>query len=644
MKKRGKQFFALWLALMLSAVSVPQAVQLQAAGSVKNAADPEYRITHQPTAEEPCLKLNKEGASFAWYKAAPAVCEVVPDKKQDNQIEAETTEYSYNEVLGGWEASDGLLALDIPAATGDLVTVTPCSGFSGTVQDGSGNSLSGKETGAYTCGITAEGIFSLRLSETDSRSFWAKVTITRQMPADRVTGQDSDTFTGAPGTYVCVATFGDGVSVISSPLEVPGYDITVSSAGNGSCRIQAGGKEVSSAALGQKITIIPEPADTYELDAITVTKKDQSSTPVTVTDQSFTMPSCPVTVHVTFRRPSYRITLPEGTGYHASSQQSLTTEYGSNFTFTVTLDEGYQASKDFSVSANGTILTPTSSDGGRYQYTLYHINKNQTITVSGVTEKDTADTKDEIPPEITISLDKNTFWKDFMHLISFGTFFREKKSLTITAKDAQSGIREGSVKYYLAEQDLFAEDKVYTAREVEERIPSWTEYREPVLLPEDKSYVLYAKAEDNGGNISYASTTGIVIDTTAPSIDQMEDGKIFYGNSTFTIRDHYLAAVVVDGMTTKVNGSTHTLTIPADNKLHTIHAADRAGNAVSYQFYVHETWLRDGISVSGRYSLKPDTSYKLCPGKWKVAGDNTVYQGNSAIYVSGDNALDFQKQ
>lgn len=46
MKKRGKQFFALWLALMLSAVSVPQAVQLQAAGSVKNAADPEYRITH----------------------------------------------------------------------------------------------------------------------------------------------------------------------------------------------------------------------------------------------------------------------------------------------------------------------------------------------------------------------------------------------------------------------------------------------------------------------------------------------------------------------------------------------------------------------------------------------------------------------
>ncbi len=94
MKKRGKQFFALWLALMLSAVSVPQAVQLQAAGSVKDAADPEYRITHQPTAEEPCLKLNKEGASFAWYKAAPAVCEVVPDKKQDNQIEAETTEYS----------------------------------------------------------------------------------------------------------------------------------------------------------------------------------------------------------------------------------------------------------------------------------------------------------------------------------------------------------------------------------------------------------------------------------------------------------------------------------------------------------------------------------------------------------------------
>ncbi len=637
MRKRVKKLSALLLATMLTIISAPQAVPVQAETSP-------YQITHQPTAEEPFVKLNKEGADFAWHRAEPAVCQVVSEKKQDHQIEAAPDGNTYNSSLQGWEAPDGTLDIDVPARKGDLLTVTPCAGFTGTIKDAAGHTLASTAEGKYAREITAGGLFSLRMSETDGRSFWARIDITRLMPAGRVSGQETDTFTGEPGTYLCVASFPDGVSAISDPLEVPGYDITISSAGNGNCRVLAGEKEISSAAFGQKITVVPEPADTYETDTITVTRKDDSGTPVTVTDRSFIMPDCPVTVYVTFRRPTFHITLPEGTGYQAASQQSSTADYGSNYIFTVTLDNGYEASRDFSVSANDTVLTPSGIDGSKYTYTLYHIRENQAIQVTGIVKTDMAVSGDETPPEITISLDQNTFWKDFVHLISFGTFFREKKSLTITAADSGSGVREGSIKYYLAERDLFTEDKVYTAQEVEERIPSWTDYREPVLLPEDKACVLYAKAEDNSGNVSYAGTTGIVIDTTAPSIDQMENGKIFYGNSTFTIRDSYLETVTVDGRTAKVSGSIHTLTIPADNRAHTIEAADRAGNVVSCRFYVNELWLRDGISISGTYLLKPDTSYKLCSGKWRVAGDNTVYQGNSVFYVSGDSAFDFQKQ
>lgn len=640
MKKREKSNLALWLAFMLTIVSVLQTVPIQAEG---NAAQ-EYQITHQPTAKEPYVKLNKEGASFAWYKAEPTLCQVVSEKNHENQIEASATGNSYNSTIEGWEALNSKLEIDVAVKKDDLITITPCSGFSGTVKDASENSFTNKGDGTYTREIAADGSLSIRVAETDNRSFWARVEITRQMPTDKVTGQNSDTFTGEPGNYICVASFADDSTVASDLLEVPGYDITTSSAGNGNCRIQVDGKETSSAALGQKVTIKPEPADTYELDTITVTKKDDSSTKITVTDHSFIMPGYPVEVHITFRRPSCHITLPSGTGYTAASQQPSTVEYGADHIFTITLDDDHEASEDFSVTANDIALTPTNSEGNKYTYTLYHITEDQTIKVTGVKKKDVSGVKDENPPEITITLNESNFWKDFMHMISFGTFFRENKKLTISVSDSESGVREQSIKYHLADQDLFAENKVYTSQEIEEKIPSWTEYREPIVLPGDKTYILYAKAEDNNGNVSYASTTGIIIDTTAPSIDHMENGKTYYGDSTFTIKDDYLETVTVDGKTIKATSSTYTLTIQADNKLHTIDAADRAGNPVSYRFYVKETWLRDGISINGLYPLSPDNSYKLCSGKWKVAGDSTIYEGNHTIYVSESSNFNFEKQ
>ncbi len=642
MKIRGKGLLALWLAFMLTVVSVPETIQ--ADGSPVKSAESKYSITHQPTAKEPYVKLNKEGASFAWHKAKPVTCQVVSEKEKEDQIEAPGNSCSYNSALGGWESANNILDIHIPAKKGDLITVTPCNGFSGTVQDASGNPFTHQGNDTYTSEIMTDGTFSLRVSETENHSFWAKVEITRLTPADKVSDQNSNTFTGAPGTYLCVVSFEDGTSVTSNPLEVPGYDITTSSAGNGSCRIQVEGKEASSAAFGQKVIIKPEPADSYELDTITVTKKDDTTTGITVTNNSFTMPDYPVMVHITFRRPAFQITLPSGTGYRASAQQEGTVEYGSNYLFTITLDDIYEPSEDFSVTSNNTALTPISKDGNTYTYGLYYITENQTIRVTGVKKKDTAGTKDKNPPEITITLNKNNFWKDFMHRISFGTFFNESKKLTVSVKDPESGVKEKSIQYYLANQDLFTENKVYTAQEIEQRIPSWTEYREAVVLPDNKTYVMYVKAEDKSGNVSYASTTGIVIDTKAPSIAGMKNGKTYYGNSAFTVKDDHLKTVVVDGKTIKTTGNTYTLTIPANNGLHTIRAVDQADNSVSYQFYVKETWLRDGISISGLYPLKPDNSYKLCKGKWKVAGDRTVYAGNNTVYVAKSSNFNFKKQ
>ncbi len=305
MSKKGKCLLSFGLAFMLTVISVLQVPRVQAADS---SAD--KQITHQPTAKEPYVKLNREGASFSWHKAEPADCLVVSGRNQDDQIEGTSTENTYNDTLRGWEASSGELTLDIPAKDGDLLTLTPCSGFNGTIKGPSGYSFTEETDGTYTCDIARDGSFSFTVSETDNRSFWVRAEITRLMPAGRVAGQNSDTFTGDPGTYICVASFTDGDTINSDPLKVIGYDITASSSGNGNCRIQTGGKDVSTAAPGQKITIKPEPADTYELDSITVTRKDDSSTQVSVNDNSFIMPDCPLTVRVTFRMASYHMTLP----------------------------------------------------------------------------------------------------------------------------------------------------------------------------------------------------------------------------------------------------------------------------------------------------------------------------------------------
>ena len=55
-------------------------------------------------------------------------------------------------------------------------------------------------------------------------------------------------------------------------------------------------------------------------------------------------------------------------------------------------------------------------------------------------------------------------------------------------------------------------------------------------------------------------------------------------------------------------------------------------------------WVSEGISSEGKYELKPGIPYKLDNGKWKVAGDNTVYEGGSTFYVHESGTYEFQKQ
>ena len=415
------------------------------------------------------------------------------------------------------------------------------------------------------------------------------------------------------------------------------YPVAMSEAANGSFLVAAeDGSSTSGAVKGTIFTITPTPAEGYELDTLTVIQKDGSDTAVTVDDKNqFTMPEYPVEVSVTFKKKTYGITLPQGqTGYTVSSSQTSPVEHGSDYTFKVTISDGYDVPTALSVKANGTVLVATNVSGKEYTYTLEKVAAAQEITVDGVS--------DITDPEVTITLDAEHTWKHFLFKIGFGLFFQEEKKLTIDAVDTGSG--RGSVTYYVSETDLFPTEETYSAEEIEKRIPQWTEYSGAVFISVDRSYVVYAKATDIAGNVTYVSTSGMVIDTTKPVISGLEDGGQYYGDTSTTISDANLSAVKLDGKAVEFTGTSASVTITADGAEHTIEATDKAGNQTAYKVTVSETWVRDGISSAGSRALKLGVPYKFGTGKWKVAGDTTVYEGGNTFYASEGGTFEFQTQ
>lgn len=415
------------------------------------------------------------------------------------------------------------------------------------------------------------------------------------------------------------------------------YPVTMSEAANGSVSVAAeDGSSTSGAVKGTIFTITPTPAEGYELDTLTVIQKDGSDTAVTVDDKNqFTMPEYPVEVSVTFKKKTYGITLPEGqTGYTVTSSQTSPVEHGSDYTFKVTISDGYDVPSALSVKANGNALVATTVSGKEYTYTLEKVASAQEITVDG--------TSDITGPEVTITLDAENTWKHFLFKIGFGLFFQEEKKLTIDAVDTGSG--RGSVTYYVSETDLFPTEETYSAEEIEKRIPQWTEYSGAVFITVDRSYVVYAKATDIAGNVTYVSTSGMVIDTTKPVISGLEDGGQYYGDTATTISDANLSAVKLDGKAVEFTGTSASVTITADGAEHTIEATDKAGNQTAYKVTVSETWVRDGISSAGSRILKLGVPYKFGTGKWKVAGDTTVYEGGNTFYASEGGTFEFQTQ
>ncbi len=260
----------------------------------------------------------------------------------------------------------------------------------------------------------------------------------------------------------------------------------------------------------------------------------------------------------------YQVILPEnGVGYSVNPQGETTVKHGSDFSFTVDIAEGYSKTEEFTVKVNGSEIEAVNG-----VYTISNITAQKTITVEGVA--------DTTAPIAEIQISTHSF-NSFLNTITFGLFFKETQKATVNTTDNGSGIN--SV-YYLVSEKALTVDEVKAAQ--------WTEYEGEITLNPDLKAVVYVKAVDNAGNVSYISSDGIVLDSTMPVITGVENGKTYYGEITVTAQDENLDKVLLDGEVVNLeNGS---FTIKPDNREHTIEATDMAGNVTSYTVSVHETF------------------------------------------------------
>ena len=196
-------------------------------------------------------------------------------------------------------------------------------------------------------------------------------------------------------------------------IEVADYKVTVGSVTNGTVTTSPTGV----VAPGTTVTVTATPNAGYMLDAISVTKADGSA--VTVSGNTFTMPSSNVTVTATFKEAVYNVTVSQPAN-GTLSVNPTSGKMGTEVTVTATANNGYNVDSVTVTDASGKSVTVTKS-GDKYTFKIPASNvtvsakivgKNYAITKGSVTggKLDVASSA-AYGSTVTVTATPNTGWK-----------------------------------------------------------------------------------------------------------------------------------------------------------------------------------------------------------------------------------------